>query len=185
MKIGRLILRLAVGGFFVGHGTQKLFGWFGGYGLDATSQMFESLGLRPGKRHAVAAGAAEAGGGALLALGAATPLAAATLTSVMLTAINRVHLKNGPWATNQGYEYNLVLIAAVLSLAETGPGSPSVDAARGSRMHGPVWALLALLGGALGAAGAHLVAERAPAPEPAATPADDAAPAPDAAPAAS
>ena len=165
------MLRAVVGGYFVGHGTQKLFGWFGGHGLDATGSMFESLGLRPGKRHAIAAGAAEAGGGALLVAGAATPLAAAVLTSTMITAIQRVHLKNGPWVVNQGYEYNLVLIAAVLSLAETGPGSPSVDAARGSRMHGPKWAFLALLLGALGSAGAHIVAESAPAPDPAPEPA--------------
>ncbi|MGP0051609.1 MAG: DoxX family protein [Solirubrobacteraceae bacterium] len=177
MKIGRLFLRLIVGGLFVGHGTQKLFGWFGGYGLDATGQFFENLGLRPGKRHALAAGAAEAGGGALLVLGAATPLAASVLIATMITAINRVHLKNGPWATNQGYEYNLVLIAAVLALAETGPGSPSVDAARGSELHGPKWAALALLLGALGAAGAHAAAAAAPTPEPAPEPAQ---PAPDA-----
>ena len=62
MKLGRLLLRLSVGGFFVGHGTQKLFGWFGGHGLDATAAGFEQLGLRPGRRHAIAAGAAEAGG---------------------------------------------------------------------------------------------------------------------------
>jgi putative oxidoreductase len=173
MKIGRLILRLVVGGYFVGHGTQKLFGWFGGYGPEATGQFFESLGLRPGKRHAIAAGAAEAGGGALLVVGAATPLAASVLTATMLTAIHRVHLKNGPWVTNQGYEYNLVLIAAALSLAETGPGSPSIDTARGSTMHGPKWALLALLLGAVGAAGAHVVAESAPAPAPAPEPAQE------------
>ncbi|MFZ0089546.1 MAG: DoxX family protein [Solirubrobacteraceae bacterium] len=179
MKLGRLILRLVVGGFFFGHGTQKLFGWFGGHGPEATGQMFESLGLRPGKRHATAAGAAEAGGGALLVLGAATPVAASLLTATMLTAINRVHLKNGPWATNQGYEYNLVLIAAALALAETGPGSPSVDTARDSKMYGPVWALLALLGGVAGAAGAHYVAENAPAPDPQPAPTEAAAPAPD------
>src|SRR6185312_16405913 len=119
MKLGRLILRLIVGGYFVGHGTQKLFGWFGGYGPEGTGQFFESLGLRPGKRHALAAGAAEAGGGALLVTGAATPIAASVLTATMLTAINRVHLKNGPWVTDQGYEYNLVLIAVTLALAET------------------------------------------------------------------
>ncbi len=163
MKIGRLLLRLAVGGFFVGHGTQKLFGWFGGHGLEATSQGFESMGMRPGKRNAVAAGAAEAGGGAMLALGAATPLAASALTSVMLTAINRVHLKNGPWAANGGYEYNVVLIAAVLTLAEVGPGPLSVD---GDKYHGPQYAALALLLGALGAVGAHLLAEATEAPEP-------------------
>jgi len=163
MKLGRLLLRLAVGGFFVGHGTQKLFGWFGGHGLEATGQMFESLGLRPGKRHALAAGAAEAGGGALLVLGAATPLASAVLVATMLTAIQRVHLKAGPWATDGGYEYNVVLIAAALAA-----GEPSIDSARGSEMHGPKWAALALLMGAIGAAGAHAAASGAiaPAPEP-------------------
>jgi putative oxidoreductase len=177
MKIGRLILRLVVGGYFFGHGTQKLFGWFGGYGPDATGQFFEGLGLRPGKRHAVAAGAAEAGGGTLLVLGAATPLASAALIATMLTAIHRVHLKNGPWVTDQGYEYNLVLIAAAVALAETGPGSPSVDDARGSEMYGPKWAELALLLGALGAAGAKAVADAAPAPDP--EPEPTPAPAPD------
>ncbi len=178
MKLGRLILRAVVGGYFIGHGTQKLFGWFGGYGPEGTGQFFESLGLRPGKRHAIAAGAAEAGGGTLLVLGAATPLASSVLISVMLTAINRVHLKNGPWATNQGYEYNLVLIAAALALAETGPGSPSVDSATDSPMHGPGWAALALVLGALGAAGAHAAAEGAPAPEPETTPQPEATPEP-------
>jgi putative oxidoreductase len=166
MKLGRLILRLIVGGYFVGHGTQKLFGWFGGYGPEGTGQFFESLGLRPGKRHAVAAGTAEAGGGALLLMGAATPLAASALTATMLTAINRVHIKNGPWASDQGYEYNLVLIAAALSLAETGPGSPSIDDAIGAKWHGPKWALRSLVVGILGAVGAHIAAERGPAPEP-------------------
>lgn len=173
MKLGRLILRFVIGGYFVGHGTQKLFGWFGGHGPDATGQFFESLGMRPGKRNAIAAGAAEAGGGALLVLGAATPLASSLIISTMITAIQRVHLKNGPWVSEQGYEYNLVLIAAVLSLAETGPGSPSVDDARGSTMHGPQWAALALLLGALGSAGAHAAAAAAPAPEPAPAPAPD------------
>ena len=167
MKLGRLLLRLAVGGFFVGHGTQKLFGWFGGHGLEGTGMFFENIGLRPGKRHALAAGAAEAGGGALLVLGAATPLAASVLTATMLTAINRVHLSKGPWAADGGYEYNVVLIAAALALAETGPGSPSIDAARGSEAYGPKWAAIALLLGVIGAAGAHAVAE-ATAPAPAA-----------------
>ena len=165
VKIGRLLLRTVVGGYFFGHGTQKLFGWFGGFGLEATGGFFESLGLRPGKRHALAAGAAEAGGGTLLLLGAATPLASSLLIATMITAIQRVHLKNGPWVTNQGYEYNLVLIAAAAALAETGPGSPSVDAARGSEMQGPGWAALALTLGALGAAGAHLAAQAGPPPE--------------------
>ena len=174
MKPGRLILRIAVGGFFFGHGTQKLFGWFGGNGLEATADMFEKgLGLRPGKQHALAAGAAEAGGGALIALGAATPIAASVITATMLTAIKRVHLAKGPWITQGGYEYNVVLIAAVLALAETGPGSPSIDSARGSEAYGPKWAALALLLGIAGAAGAHAIAEATPAP--AETPAPQAA----------
>jgi putative oxidoreductase len=166
MKIGRFLLRLVVGGYFIGHGTQKLFGWFGGHGLEGTGAFFENLGLRPGKRHALAAGAAEAGGGTLLVLGAATPLASAAITATMLTAINRVHLKNGPWVSDGGYEYNLVLIAVVLALTETGPGAPSIDDARGSEAKGPKWAILALLMGIAGAAGAHIVAGAAPAPEP-------------------
>jgi putative oxidoreductase len=156
MKIGRLLLRLAVGGFFVGHGTQKLFGWFGGNGLDATAQGFEQLGLRPGRPNAIAAGAAEAGGGALLAAGLATPLAASVLTATMMTAIETVHGKNGPWLNDGGYEYNVVLIAAALALVEVGPGGLSLDAALGRERSGSGWALAALLTGAVGALGAHL-----------------------------
>jgi putative oxidoreductase len=159
MKIARLLLRLIVGGLFVGHGTQKLFGWFSGNGLDATAKGFESLGMHPGRRNAIAAGAAEAGGGAALALGLATPVSAGVLTATMLTAINRVHLKNGPWTTKGGYEYNLVLIAAVLSLTDIGPGKLSVDAALGKERKGSGWALAALGLGVGGAVGAHIAAE--------------------------
>ena len=172
MKIGRLLLRLTVGGFFFGHGTQKLFGWFGGHGIEPTAQMFEGLGMRPGRRNALAAGAAEAGGGAALALGLATPLAAGAITSVMLTAIHRVHLKNGPWVTNGGYEYNAVLIAAVLALAEVGPGELSLDHALGRERSGPGWALAAAAIGVAGAVGAHQLAAAYPeAPAPPAPPA--------------
>ena len=168
MKIGRLLLRTVVGGFFVGHGTQKLFGWFGGYGLEGTAKGFEQLGLRPGKANAVAAGVAEAGGGALMVIGLETPLAAAVLTSTMITAIKTVHLKNGPWASNSGYEYNVVLIAAALAIAEVGPGPLSLDAARGRERQGSGWALAALAAGVVGAVGAHLSASsQAPAEQPA------------------
>jgi putative oxidoreductase len=132
------------------------------------------MGLRPGKRNAIAAGAAEAGGGALLALGLATPLAGAALSGTMLTAIHRVHLKNGPWAANGGYEYNVVLLAAVLTLVEVGPGEPSLDAALGRERSGRGWALAALLAGAGGAVGAHYAAA-------ANTPAEEEPPAPTAA----
>jgi putative oxidoreductase len=155
MKIGRLLLRLVVGGLFVGHGTQKLFGWFGGQGLDATAQGFEELGLRPGRRNAIAAGGAETGGGALLAVGLATPLAASVLIATMLTAIHRVHGKKGPWLNDGGYEYNLVLIAAALALAEVGPGGLSLEGALRRERSGSGWALAALGAGALGAIGSY------------------------------
>jgi putative oxidoreductase len=164
MKIGRLLLRLVVGGLFVGHGVQKLFGWFDGPGLDTTAQGFEHLGLRPARPNAIAAGAAEAGGGALLAAGLETPFAASVLVATMLTAIHRVHAKNGPWVTNGGYEYNLVLIAAALALAEVGPGALSLDAARGRERSGSGWALAALVTGALGAIGSYAIAAAQPAP---------------------
>jgi putative oxidoreductase len=174
-SIGRLLLRLTVGGFFFGHGTQKLFGWFNGHGIEPTAQMFESLGMRPGRRNAVAAGLAEAAGGAAIAAGFATPLAAGALTSVMLTAIHRVHLKNGPWATNGGYEYNVVLIAAVLALAEVGPGNLSLDHALGADRSGPGTALAAAAVGVIGAVGAHQLAQAYPEPPaPPAPPATDA-----------
>jgi putative oxidoreductase len=163
MKIARLLFRLIVGGLFVGHGTQKLFGWFGGPGLERMAQGLDSMGMRPGRHHARAAAAAETGGGLLLITGLATPLAAAALISVMLTAIYRVHLKNGFWNSNGGYEFNLVLIGALLLLAEEGPGSLALG---GEDPHGPGWAAAALAGGVIGAAGAHAYAAAQPEPEP-------------------
>lgn len=160
MQLGKFILRVTVGGLFVGHGTHKLFGWFGGRGLQGTADAFDAMGMRPGKPNALAAGVAEAGGGAALALGFATPLAASALTATMITAIDRVHLKNGPWATSGGYEYNAVLIATVLALTEAGPGDLSVDHLRGVERSGTLWMLAALGAGVAGAAGARLIADR-------------------------
>lgn len=162
MKISRLLLRLTLGGLFFGHGMQKLKGWFGGHGLDATASMFEQLGLRPGRRNAIASGVAEAGGGAGLALGVATPFAAASVIGSMLTAIHRVHLKNGPWITNQGYEYNLVLILATALLAELGPGSVSVDHLLGTETSGPAWGVAALAMGGAGAVAVNQLSQSAP-----------------------
>jgi len=144
MNIGSVALRGVVGPLFVGHGTQKLFGWFGGHGVEATGGFFEQLGLRPGKRHAIAAGAAEALGGALLTLGAFTPLAATMVSSTMITAIRTVHAPNGPWVTDNGYEYNAVLIGAMAALVEHGPGRPSVDAALLPNWKGRGWAAASL-----------------------------------------
>lgn len=147
MSVGRLGARLVIGGLFIGHGTQKLFGWFGGPGRAGTEGMMESLGMRPAKVHALLAGATETAGGTLLAAGLATPLAASAITGVMTTAIRKVHLPNGPWAANGGWEYNAVLIGAVTALAETGPGDLSLDHALGIERTGPAWALGALATG--------------------------------------
>jgi putative oxidoreductase len=144
MKLGRLLLRVTVGGLFVGHGTQKLLGWFEGQGPERTGKTFEQAGLAPGRKQAMLAGTAETGGGAFLAAGYSTPLASALLSGVMLTAIRRVHWQRGPWATNGGYEYPLVLLAVLFGLAEAGPGSVSVDAARGRVRCGLRWALAEL-----------------------------------------
>jgi putative oxidoreductase len=169
MDIGRFLIRLLIGGFFIGHGTQKLFGWFGGGGPTKTGEMFESVGLRPGRRMAVAAGATEATGGTLLAAGLATPLAAASLIGVMLTAIKSVHWSKGPWVSEGGYEYNAVLIAVLFTLTERGPGWLSLDRVLGTERRGTPWALLALGAGAAGAAAIDAAARRAeskPVPEP-------------------
>src|SRR5687768_7297536 len=123
MDIGILLLRLTVGLTIGAHGAQKLFGWFGGYGLDGTGQAFATLGFHPGRRNALLAGLAELAGGLLLAFGFATPAGAALIASVMLVAAFSVHVKNGFFSTSGGYEYNLVLGVAALSLAFTGPGA--------------------------------------------------------------
>jgi putative oxidoreductase len=169
MDLGRTALRFVIGPLFVGHGTQKLFGWFGGHGLDGTGAFFEQLGLKPGKRQAAAAGASEALGGALLTLGALTPVAAGLVTGTMITAIRKVHGEKGPWVTNGGYEYNLTVIAAMLALTEAGPGRPSVDESVFPRLKGNGWALAQFAASAAGAA--VLTSERMNAEEP---PADDA-----------
>lgn len=160
MGLFRLLARTTIGLLFVGHGTQKLFGWFGGGGPEETGKFFEQVNLKPGKRHALAAGAAEAGGGLLFALGAATPLAAATISGSMITAIKTVHWEKGIWSTAGGYEYNLVLLAAVFGLTENGPGKWSVDAALGRSRWGTPWAFAALAAGAAGSAAVLAAAGR-------------------------
>jgi putative oxidoreductase len=163
MRLGRFAVRTIVGGLFVGHGTQKLFGSFGGGGLDKTSAGFQSLGLRPGRRNATAAGLSETVGGALLAAGLFTPLAAASLIGTMITAIRTVHWKNGVWASNGGYEYNLVLIATIAALVEAGTGPLSLDHLRGHDEHGVRWALAVLAAGAVSSAAVVALARRTPA----------------------
>ena len=164
MDIGRLTARAVIGGLFVGHGTQKLFGWFGGPGIAGTEQMMGALDMRPTRANAYAAGLTETAGGALLALGAATPLAAAGLIGTMTTAIHKVHKPNGPWAAQGGWEYNAVLIAALAALVEAGPGKLSVDAALGHERWGTGWTVGAVAAGLAASAAAVAIGRRGDGP---------------------
>ena len=150
MSIGLLILRLVVGLTLAAHGAQKLFGWFGGYGIAGTGQFLEQLGFRPGRVQAAAAGLAELLGGLFLAAGFLTPGAAAAVVAVMLVAAVSVHLKSGFFAQGGGYEYAFVLAGAAAALAFTGPGAISLDAALGLSLSGEAWGVAALGAGVLG-----------------------------------
>jgi putative oxidoreductase len=150
MELGLLVVRLVVGLLFVGHGAQKLFGAFGGHGIEGTGGFFESIGLRPGRFHARAAGFNEFAGGLLLALGLFTPLAAALLIATMVAAVITVHWQKGIWSTDGGYEYNLVLAAVAFAAASVGAGPWSLDDAFGLNLTGTGWGLAALAAGVLG-----------------------------------
>jgi putative oxidoreductase len=163
MDIGLLILRLAVGLALAAHGSQKLFGWFGGHGIAGTGAFFDRLGFRPGKAMAAIAGFGETAGGLGLALGVLTPLSAALVVATMLVATYGVHLRNGFFITKQGYEYNVVLAAAALALAFVGPGRLSFDAAIGLPLAGDVWGAIAIGLSIVGAL-PPLVSRAAPAP---------------------
>ena len=122
LSTGLLVIRIIVGLTMFGHGTQKLFGWFGGYGLKGTGGWLESIGVKPGVFMAFLAGLSEAAGGILLGVGILMPVAAARIVIPMLVAIFTVTGKNGYWITANGFEYNFILIAVAVSLALTGPG---------------------------------------------------------------
>ena len=123
-----LALRIPVGIIFAAHGAQKLFGWFGGYGLEGTGQWMASIGLAPGYLMALLAGSAEFFGGLALIAGLLVRPAAAMLGFAMLVAIFSVHIGNGLFMSNNGYEFGLVLLAASVSLMVSGAGRVSVDA---------------------------------------------------------
>jgi putative oxidoreductase len=161
--IGLLLLRLAVGLTLAAHGTQKLFGWFGGRGLSATGQFFTVLGFPPGRRHALMAALGEMIGGVLLAVGLATPAAVAVVVSVMLVAAVTAHNGKGFFAQNGGYEYVFVLAVVALTLACTGPGSFSIDALVGFSRSGISWGIAALLAGLVGGGTALLERRKTPA----------------------
>jgi putative oxidoreductase len=161
---GLLALRLGVGGALAAHGSQKLFGWFGGYGPEGTGQFMDSLGFAgPGKRNAILAGLGEFGGGTLLALGLATPAAGAAVAGTM-TVAGSTHAENGFFNTAGGYELPAVLGLVGTSLALGGPGKYSLDHALGHALNRK-WMAVAGLAATIGSA-AYLIATRQQ-PEPA------------------
>jgi putative oxidoreductase len=131
MDTGLLLARVVVGLLMAAHGAQKLFGWFGGYGLAGTGGFFESLGFRPGRLFAGAAGFTETTGGLLLALGLLGPLGPAMIISVMVVAIATVHWQHGVFSQNNGIELPLVYGVAAAAIALVGNGTFSLDAALG------------------------------------------------------
>jgi putative oxidoreductase len=141
--VGLLVLRLGIGGTLAAHGTQKLFGWFGGAGLDKTAAGFERIGFRPARANAIAAGLGEAGGGALLAAGIGTPGAGAAIAGTMIVA-SSMHAPSGFFANKGGFEFPAVLGSSAAALALTGPGALSLDHALGHRLNQPWMRTIAL-----------------------------------------
>jgi putative oxidoreductase len=168
LDLGLLLLRLVVGALLVGHGAQKLFGWFGGPGLAAATAMFGGhLRLRPASFWALVGSLSEIVGGVLLAAGLLWPLGPVAIFAAMLMALT-VHWPKF-WAQEGGIEYPLVLLAGALALGLTGPGSLALDAVFGLQMPEPLTLIIGLILGALGV-GLALVT-RAPVAAPAREPA--------------
>jgi putative oxidoreductase len=163
MDFGLLLGRLVLGLLMAAHGTQKAFGWFGGYGLAGTGGYFEQIGFRPGRLFAATAAATEITGGLLLAAGLLTPIAAALIVSVMIVAAISVHWPHGVFAQNNGIEVPLIYGVVAAALALTGPGAFSLDRAFGLDAFwtpAVVWASLAI--GAAGAVGNLAIRRSAP-----------------------
>lgn len=150
MDTGLFVLRLVVGVLLVGHGTQKLFGWFDGGGIVGTAWYVRSVGYRRPRLMAGLAGGTELLGGVGLAIGFITPLAAAAVIGTMVNAVVAVHWPNGVWAIDNGYEYPLVIAATAAALGFTGPGSGSVDAWLGHGGAGIASGLFAMMCGVAG-----------------------------------
>ena len=143
MEYGMILLRVVAGLALAAHGSQKLFGSFGGSGPVGTRKFFAGLGFRTPLAMAFIAGVSELGGGLLFAFGLVTPFAALAITVVMLNAIATVHWKKGFFNSAGGFEYNLLIIATAVAVTATGPGRFSLDHALGwaGSMSGPWWAL--------------------------------------------
>lgn len=131
VDLGILLVRVLFGVAMAAHGAQKLFGWFGGYGVKGTGRFFEGLGFRPGAVFAAAAGLSEFGGGVLLALGLLTPFGSAAVLSAMIVAMVTVHAKNGFFAMSNGIELPFLYAVAAVAMAFTGAGLYSFDAQLG------------------------------------------------------
>ncbi len=147
MDLGLLLLRIVVGLVMAAHGAQKLFGWFGGYGIAGTAGFFEQLGFRPGRPFATAAALAEFFGGLLIALGLLGPVGPAAVLATMIVAGVSAHWRKGLFAQNGGYELALLYAIVSVLLALTGPGAYSIDAATGlASLWTPalVWSALAV-----------------------------------------
>ena len=160
---GFLVLRLVIGTLMMGHATQKLFGWLGGYGLTGTAGFFEQLGFHPGRLFATVASLGELVSGLLVTLGLFGPVGPALMISVMLVAILTVHLPNGLFAATNGVEVPLLYATAALGLALTGFGAWSLDAALGiGSLWTPALTLAVLVGGVVGAIGNLALRRHAP-----------------------
>lgn len=133
-SFAHLALRIPIGIILIAHGSQKLFGWFGGYGLEGTGQWMTSIGLTPSYLMALMAGSSEFFGGLLLLLGLLTRPTALVLSFTMVIAIFSVHIGNGLFLANNGYEFGLALLAATASLAVSGAGKLSLDNLLASRI---------------------------------------------------
>lgn len=142
---GLLILRLGVSLIVAAHGAQKLFGWWGGPGMNGWTQIVRKLRIRPAAPWAWIAALAEFGGGLMVALGLLTPLAALAMAGSMLVAIATVHLSKGFWNGKGGYEFNLLILATVIGLAFTGAGAYSLDHALGINLPEPLTLLVGTL----------------------------------------